>query len=702
MTTTLTALLAALAAAFAGWMLSGSPVPMALGILVLAAALATKALLRGREHSGGFIHRLLPALVAVAALLVQLRLFQRGEALATRADLPSAYHWGMAALWWATAELLLRPPDRARAMPAPAGLAGALGGLLVLAASAGTVLYDFGPWEAHPVASLPLALWSMRILRPALSLSPTLLFGVLPLALASAGLVLGASFSAEQIRELVHPREDSSLADLGAPPPSLEGNGPLGDAASRQLPREADVRFQNRILVWLKVHSPELFRVWTGAPLYLRASTLALFDSEDTLSPLRSGRWLYDLDDGNEDHTIPLASSGARAGVGEAPEALHTYYLLRESASHLPLVGSARFLLAGSVYEFADGWYQLSPAEGIERLRYTAGAPAVPVAEARSPDLRRPRRDAVPGIYLQMPPSPLSGRIARLCQDLDESDPLGGIRRLLEERTTYSLRFSTPEQSSPLAEFLFGEGRGHCEHYAAATVLMLRSLGIPSRVAYGYAGGLADRAQGLVAFRDSDFHAWAEILTPENEWKVFDTTPRVETAARRRPGPSVLPAVDESDYHDLSEFDSSALAARSRWSDWVSEFVFFVSRHFFLATALSLFLLGGLWHLIGRGGGSGPKRSDESAAPRSGGPALTPFLAELETVAADCGLRRPPGLTWHDLLARMAERGAPPPGASEAIAYHYATVYAGAAPDPEREAVLLAALRSSRKDRPED
>ena len=70
----------------------------------------------------------------------------------------------------------------------------------------------------------------------------------------------------------------------------------------------------------------------------------------------------------------------------------------------------------------------------------------------------------------------------------EKDDPLGEIRRFLEGRTHYSLNFKTPDDSSPVEAFLFGPGQGHCEHYAAATVLMLRSLGIPSRVAYGYAG----------------------------------------------------------------------------------------------------------------------------------------------------------------------------------------------------------------------
>jgi transglutaminase-like putative cysteine protease len=690
------ALTAPLAAALAGWMLSGSPVPMALSILVLVAVLLARPLLHWPRPAGDFGRRLLAAVLAGGALLVELRLFQRGEALAMRADLPLAYHWGLAALWWAAGSGLLRTRAAAGALPGESSLAGILGGLLVLGASAGTFLYDFGPWEVHPLAALPLACWTMRTLRPARPASSTLVFGAVPLSLAATGLVLAASGAADRLRELVHPRDESSLADLDAPAPSLDGNGPLGDASSRRLPREADIRFQNRVLVWVKAHSTELFRAWTGAPLYLRSSTLALFDSEEVLSPLRSGRWLYDLDDGVEDHTIHLR--GGDPTEERPPASLHTYYLSRESASHLPLVGGARSLFAAAVYEFADGWYQLAPAEGIDRLRYTASAPPEPIGELRASDLRQPRRGEVSGIYLQMPPSPLSSRVAELCRGFDPADPIGEIRSLLAERTTYALRFTTPDHLSPLAEFLFGGGQGHCEHYAAATVLMLRALGIPSRVAYGYAGGLADRGQGLLAFRDSDFHAWAEVLTPQGEWKVFDTTPRVAAAPRRVPGPSSLPLVEAAHYHDYSEFDPSALAERSPWADWVADFVDFVSRHFLLATAGGLLLLGGLWRWFGKGDSfAGRARGGESGGLRDRRP-LPPFLAEVEGYAAERGHARRPGQTWRELLDRLAVR-APSSGdalASEAVAYRYATLYGGAPPDAEEEERLLTDLRAAR------
>ncbi len=693
-----TALFAPLAAALAGWMLSGSPLPMALSIALLVAAMFARPFLRGRSPGGGvgdFGCRLLATVLVGAALLVEMRLFQRGEAFAMRADIPYAFHWGIAALWWAGVDGILRSRTRAAAETEDGtNLVGIVGGLLVLGASAGTVLYDFGPWAVHPVAALPLAFWTVRSLQPGRALRSSLLFGAVPLALAATGIVLSVSAGTDRVRLFLDPLEDGPLDDFETGALASDSSGPLGDDSSRRLPREANVSFQNRILVWVRTHSPDLFRAWSSTPLYLRTSTLAHFDSDEVLSPLRSGLWLYDIDDGEEDHVIRLRPEAVADGRGA--QALHTYYLGRDSANHLPLVGSANAIYAAAVYEFADDWYQLSPADGIDRIRYTAVAPAAPIAKIRAADLNEPRVGETFDVYLQMPDSPLAARVAALCRSLDPAEPLGEIRRVLGERTTYSLRFSTPEDSSPMAEFLFGSGKGHCEHYAAATVLMLRALGIPSRVAYGYAGGLADRSQAILAFRDSDFHAWAEVLTPRNEWKVFDTTPRVAAAAQRIPGAKSLPLVDDGHYEDFSEFDPAALVERSFWSYWLADFGYFLSRHFFLVTVCGMLLLAALWRWLGRGDGSAAQAAAGDEGGLGTGSALPAFLVELESLAASAGLRRRPGHTWRELLAQLGAAGAATEGMREAVAYHYATAYGGAPRSESEEERLAAALRQGR------
>lgn len=106
-----------------------------------------------------------------------------------------------------------------------------------------------------------------------------------------------------------------------------------------------------------------------------------------------------------------------------------------------------------------------------------------------------------------------------------------GAANLLEEhlRTTfgYTLEWplDAPFSRDPVAWFLFEGKRGHCEFFASAMVLLLRSLEIPARLQTGYLGGEPDGAGGWVV-RDANAHAWVVAYVDEG-WRVFDPTPAV-------------------------------------------------------------------------------------------------------------------------------------------------------------------------------
>lgn len=106
----------------------------------------------------------------------------------------------------------------------------------------------------------------------------------------------------------------------------------------------------------------------------------------------------------------------------------------------------------------------------------------------------------------------------------------------------YSLELTRQDRSiDPIEDFLFNTKSGHCERYATALVLMLRSVGIPAQFVLGFKGceGLGD---GKYVVKQEDAHAWAEILVPvgppENQmwqWVTLDPTP-VDSAAATSPG----------------------------------------------------------------------------------------------------------------------------------------------------------------------
>ena len=75
----------------------------------------------------------------------------------------------------------------------------------------------------------------------------------------------------------------------------------------------------------------------------------------------------------------------------------------------------------------------------------------------------------------------------------------------------------------PLADFLFDRKEGHCEQFATALTIMLRTQGIPARVAAGFFGG--QRVGDRYALRAGDAHAWVEAWLGETGWITLDATP---------------------------------------------------------------------------------------------------------------------------------------------------------------------------------
>jgi transglutaminase-like putative cysteine protease len=82
-----------------------------------------------------------------------------------------------------------------------------------------------------------------------------------------------------------------------------------------------------------------------------------------------------------------------------------------------------------------------------------------------------------------------------------------------------------PSRGEPLVDFVTRTKRGYCQHFAGAMALMLRYLGIPSRIAAGFTSGEYDRATGRWTVTDHDAHIWVEVWFRGYGWLPFDPTP---------------------------------------------------------------------------------------------------------------------------------------------------------------------------------
>jgi len=167
--------------------------------------------------------------------------------------------------------------------------------------------------------------------------------------------------------------------------------------------------------------------------------------------------------------------------------------------------------------------------------------------------------DAARGLQLPASLDPRIRELARLWVDGAASD-LGRARAIETRlRTSYGYTLELPpaRTADPLANFLFVRRRSHCEYFASAMAVMLRTVGIPSRLATGFESGVYNPLTGQWLMRASDAHAWVEAWLAGRGWTTFDPTP---------PGPSRdAPAA-------LAGFALYLDAARTFWSRWVVNF----------------------------------------------------------------------------------------------------------------------------------
>ncbi|HEY2842054.1 MAG TPA: transglutaminaseTgpA domain-containing protein [Bryobacteraceae bacterium] len=156
-------------------------------------------------------------------------------------------------------------------------------------------------------------------------------------------------------------------------------------------------------------------------------------------------------------------------------------------------------------------------------LRYAVSSVLGDESSASAQLLPEERADA-----LQLPP--LDERIPRLALTLTAGLTTPEERaRALEYRLRrdygYTLEMLPARVADPLATFLFVRKKGHCEYFASSMAVMLRSLGIPSRVVTGFLSGVYNPMTGWQVVRASDAHSWVEAWLPRRGWVTFDPTP---------------------------------------------------------------------------------------------------------------------------------------------------------------------------------
>ena len=140
--------------------------------------------------------------------------------------------------------------------------------------------------------------------------------------------------------------------------------------------------------------------------------------------------------------------------------------------------------------------------------------------------------------YLQLPSS-LPQRVRDLAQDLTAEaetpvDKALAIERYLRSDVfTYSQDIDRPPSNGDGVDwFLFDTKTGYSDYFGSAMTVMLRAVGVPARMAAGYAPGEVDPETRRWIVRDADSHGWTQVYFPGHGWIDFEPTPAWETLTR--------------------------------------------------------------------------------------------------------------------------------------------------------------------------
>jgi transglutaminase-like putative cysteine protease len=389
---------------------------------------------------------------------------------------------------------------------------------------------------------------------------------------------------------------------------------------------------------------------------------------------------------------------------------------------------ASSFLSQRGTYLLEDSTGSVSnPYHNFSRMQYEARSllPAPPAAALRGAGSDYPA--SMRETYLQLPPK-LDPRIPELAKQItgragSPYDQARAVESYLRSHYGYTLDLTGTPPPDPLAYFLFQRRAGHCEYFASAMTVILRSVGIPARLVNGFLTGEYNDVGGDFIVRASDAHSWVEVFFPSIGWLTFDPTPPAVEAA-----PGMFSRLGRYwDWFQLQwsewiinydfvhqvtlaqnlqrvsrdwterlrkSFADARRAATDRLALWQSRAIHtagFLPASFAIVTGLCIFVLllqpnvrqrlMTLWHL----------RVSTSTA-------MTPHLATLQyhemlRLLSRRGIRKAPGQTPLEFAGSLPDGTLAEP-VNELTAMYHAARFGGQASDPRRATSLLTEIQT--------
>ena len=143
--------------------------------------------------------------------------------------------------------------------------------------------------------------------------------------------------------------------------------------------------------------------------------------------------------------------------------------------------------------------------------------------------------------YLQLP-ADLPQRVRDLAIQVTESadNPMDKALAVQDYLRSDAFEYTQdidrpPRNADGVDHFLFDTKAGYSDYYASAMAVMMRAVGVPARLAAGYAAGEEVEGTDFRAVKDSDSHGWTQVYFPGHGWIDFEPTPAWPLQARGAP-----------------------------------------------------------------------------------------------------------------------------------------------------------------------
>ena len=339
-----------------------------------------------------------------------------------------------------------------------------------------------------------------------------------------------------------------STGYLGAYAPG--GQLATGFSDSVRLGQIGEIQQSNSVVMHVQIEGDSA----GGYDLRWRGLSLSLFDGRNWSNPL-------------PELILPRSTESQfsiRAQEDSQPRRSSVAQLIRYHVVLEP-IGAGVFFVAGRPLSLSGPYRQIAEdAAGalfnVDRDRAITTYDVISDLARPSPALLRNSSGALPAAvaqrYLQLPR--LDPRIPQLARQVTTGaatpyDKAAALQQYLMTRYGYTLQLPATMAHDPLADFLFVRKRGHCEYFASAMAIMLRTQGVPARLVNGFRGGEFNDLTGSYLIRARDAHSWVEAFIPGFGWTTFDPTPAGLEIAHGR----------------WSRFQLYLDAAAEFWREWV-------------------------------------------------------------------------------------------------------------------------------------